>query len=279
MQRVHDLVGQEHALDEVSRNLRDAARARGAAAVGALHVTCSDESELECREAFQQWFARELLPELKFGSRSPFCTSNLGGRYEERSIPFAEDHFATPATRESFKLLVVKINAHVCVHVHRAQVCYGKMPRYESESTYCGALHALLDGQSSPAIDDLGSLFGADDKNRVAMLNDPGIVDPTVRSLLVAIIAARVQARRAMVDVRNHAPASPTVYWILPCVTLNRAERDTELVVGIYTAEQSGEDLEETYFGLGDDPRRYVVRQAYGRLQVGDDQLDCDRQP
>lgn len=278
MQRVRDLLGKEHTLETVSRTVRDAARAQRAAATGALHVTCSDECERECAEAFQHSFAQDLLPELKFGSKSPFRTANLGARYEWGSIAIAEDHFATPANQDGFKLLVVKINAHVSVHAHRGEVCYGKMPRYGNESIFCGAIHGLLGGHSLPALDELKESFLSEGKDRIAILNDPEMVDPALRSLLAAVTSARLQARRAVLDIQHHSPASPTRYFVIPCVTLDRQQRDTELVVGIYAADHRDADLEAVYVGLGDDPSRYVVHQQHGMLHIEDDHFHQERE-
>lgn len=272
MQHVRELVGKEHSLDTVSRTLRDFARGQKAAAVGALHVTCSDECERECSESFQQWFAQDLLPELKFWSRSPFRSANLGGRYEWGSVPIAEHHFATPATRESFKLLVVKINAHVCVDLTGGAPRFGHMSRYEVDSTFCGALHAMLDGASLPAIDSLKEEFLSEGKDRIATLNDPSAIDPGLRGLFAAIASTRLQARRAVLDIQDHTPASPTYYLVLPCVTLNRPQRDTELVVGFYAADYRETDLEAQYLGLGDDPGKYGLCAHHGHLQVDDGQ-------
>ena len=48
-------------------------------------------------------------------------------------------------------------------------------------------------------------------------------------------------------------------------MTINRHQRDTELVVGLYTADYRQEDMETasaeiTYVGLGDDPSQYKRR-------------------
>ncbi len=278
MHRVRELLGNEYTLDTVSRTLRDAARSQHASAVGALHVTCSDECERECSESFQQWFAQDLLPELKFSSKSPFRSANLGARYEWGSIGIAEHHFATPPTHDGLELLVVKINAHVCVHNVAGEVRYGSMPRYGVESTYCGAVHAMLDGQSLPALDGLREAFLSEGKDRIAMLNDPDVADPRLRSLLSAVTSARLQARRAILDIQHFTPASPTRYFVVPCVTLNRAQRDTELVVGFYSADHRGGDLETAYVGLGDDPSRYVVHQHHSMLRIEDDHLHQQRE-
>jgi hypothetical protein len=277
MQRLRDLIGHEHSLDTVSHTLRDVARRQKAAAVGAVHVTCSDECERECCESFQECFVNELLPEMKLWLRAPFRTANLGGQYEWGATAIAEHHYATPSTHDGFKVLLVKINAHVCVHVVDGKPRYGQMPRYEVESTYCGALHALLDGVPLPAINRLREDFLSEGKDRIAMLRDPAIVDPSVRALLAAIASTRMQARRAVLDVQEGIPASPTFYVILPCVTINRHNRDTELVVGLYTADCRQEEMETTYVGLGDDPSQYALGGLDGHIQVSDPQRNAPR--
>jgi len=272
MQRLRDLIGHEQPLDTVSRTLRDVARRQKSAAVGAVHVTCSDECERECCESFQESFVNELLPEMKLWLRAPFRTANLGGQYEWGATAIAEHHYATPSTHDGFKVLLIKINAHVCVHVVDGKPRYGQMPRYEVESTYCGALHALLDGLPLPAINRLKEDFLSEGKDRIAMLCDPTIVDPSVRALLAAIASARMQARRAILDIQEGVPASPTYYVVLPCVTINRPNRDTELVVGLYTADCRQEALEATYVGLGDDPSQYRLSGTDGHIEVDDPQ-------
>ena len=60
--------------------------------VGLAAGACSDESGKENVTAFHRVIVRDLLPELKFWSRSSFRTANLGGRYEPGSIAICEDH-------------------------------------------------------------------------------------------------------------------------------------------------------------------------------------------
>ena len=90
MERLYRLIGREQDIEDISRSLYAYASESGAPAVGALHLTCSDESERECIESFQQCFVRDLLPDLKLGSKAPFRTANLGGRYEWGAVGLAE---------------------------------------------------------------------------------------------------------------------------------------------------------------------------------------------
>ena len=277
MKRLQDLLGKEHNLDTVSRALRDYGRSVRAAAVGAHHVTCSDECERECVEAFQQWFAQDMLPELKFSSKSPFRTANLGSQYEWGGVPIAEHHYATPETRDAFKLLVVKLNAHVAIDKSGTTVRYGRMDRYGADSTFCGALQALLSGAYLPALDKLREAFRSEGIDRLAMLRDPEVVDQEMRALLAAVVSARLQARRVILEIQQYKPVTPTLHLVLPCVTVNRKQRDTELVVGMYTADSRAGEPKVEYQGLGDDPSKYRIKSGHGWLHFEDDNLSITR--
>jgi hypothetical protein len=73
-------------------------------------------------------------------------------------------------------------------------------------------------------------------------------------------------------DIALHSPSSPTLYIAASCVTLNRAERDTELLCGIHIADFVTEQHERAYFGLGDDAAKYRFEYDDGRLVVLEDQ-------
>jgi hypothetical protein len=103
-------------------------------------------------------------------------------------------------------------------------------------------------------------------------------VHPRWKSLFAAVVNARLQARRAVLDIQHYRPASPTCYLVVPCVTLNRSQRDTELVVGVYGADCREPDLEAKYVGLGDDPAAYVLEEHRGLLQIRDDRLHEERE-
>jgi len=270
MKTLRDLIGVERYLDQVSGALRHVVRELGPPVVGALEVTCSDESELECGESFQHEFVEHLLPPLKTGARSAFRTGNLGARYEIGSVAIAESHFATPASRDAFKVLVVKINGHVSVCQGPGGPEYGPMQRYEAESTACGALHALLAGQRLPALLELREAFGSGAIDRVAALLDPHRVPPAYRYVCAALVGARLQARRAEDDIRRHSPQTPTVYLVVPCVTFNRPGPDTELVVGFCQIDGRSGACAVRYEGLGDDPSRYRIERHGDRLRIAD---------
>ena len=92
---------------------------------------------------------------------------------------------------------------------------------------------------------------------------------PDERALRAAVVNARLQARRAAADIAEHCPHGPTIFLVVPCVTINRASPDTELVVGQYSIDWSGMSPETKYVGLGDDPAAYRIR--HGRSVVVED--------
>ena len=252
----------------MNRALRDFAGRQRTAAVGALHVTCSDESEHEVAESFQHWFAEAVLPELKSLQRSPFRTANLGARYEWGSVRIAEDHYATLASRDGVKLMLVKLNSHVAVTTLNNQTVYGTMHRYERESACCGALNALLAGKRHPAMDELRETFCYDELDRLALLRDPEITDSNLRAFVAGVVNARLQARSAIVDIQDYVPETPTLFVVLPTVTLNRPQRDTEFVVGMYWSDTRKGLGEAEYIGLSDNPSRFQVSQHHGYLRI-----------
>ncbi len=276
MRGLIDLIGKENPLDVNARALRDFARGEDSAAVGAMHVTCSDECERECVESFQQWFAEDLLPGLKYSLKSPFRTANLGARYEVGSAALAENHFTAnlddnaARDKSETQLLLVKLNSHVAVTREGNEVCYGTKNRYNEASHFCGALHAALSGGRLPAVDEISQLLRSGELDRIALLQDASVVEPRYRSLLAAVANARLQAKSAIADIEGakHHPHSLVV--VVPCVTINRHDRDTELVVGIYTADFRGGKSEVLYSGLGDNPRNYDVALRHEFVRIED---------
>lgn len=270
MSELREIIGREISLDAVSGALRDYVRGVGVAEVGAHHVTCSDESEIECIEVFQRVFVQLLLPDLGPEKKAAFHTSNLGGRYEWGSAPIAEQHFATRQSTVGAKCVLIKINGHVAVTETADGRLYGPMDRYHINSSACGALHALLAGNEQPFAADLNEAFGADGIDRVSLLLDSASVNAQHRYLFAAVASARLQAARAMRDVQAHSASSPTVYVIAPCVTFNRPGPDTEFLVGFYVADYRADGAGMDYWGLADDPTRYCVEYEDGRLVVGE---------
>ncbi len=276
--QIRGFVGSERSVQEVSRSLYFACRELKPAAVGAMLITCADESEHECADAFQTGFSQYLLPELKFAHRSAFRLANLGGRYEWGAVRIAEDHFVTAETENSDKLLVCKINAHVAVEEENGAPRFGIMTRYQRPSACCGAMQALMGNAALPFASDLREAFRSEGVDRLAALLDPKRVAPDERPLLAAVVSARLQARRAMLDIQDYRPASPTFYIVVASVTLNRRGTDGEIVCGVYTADHRREgERQESYFGLGDDPAAYTVSREGHRLRIDDDALGNER--
>ena len=283
MTELYDLVGRERPLPDVTKTLHDWAQTQHAAEVGALHVTCSDESERECVEALQHGFTDPLLPALKFARRSAFQLSNLGGRYEWGAAPLAENHFLSERSRGGHTVLVAKINAHVAFEEFPAataaarQFRLGVWDRYGRDSTSCGALNALVAGKRSPFLDDLREAFVSEGRDRLAVLRDSQRVDPLFRPLAAAVVSARLQARKAVLDIQDHAPAQPTYWVVLPCVTVNRHAEDTEIVCGVYAVDGRDGEPVVTYSGLGDDAAAYRIERVDDRFTVTDDHVGITR--
>jgi hypothetical protein len=290
--RLLQLVGHEAPLAEVAQALHFAAKDSGADPVGALLVHCADESEHECAEAFQQGFVRHLLPPLKFARQAAMRIATLGARYEWGAARIAEQHFRREGSRAPFKLLLVKINAHVAYEEasfwdragsgkdDTAPFRFGGFKRYGLESTSCGALGALLGGAPEPFAEDLREVFLSEGLDRLALLGDPERVDPLYRALYAAIVSARLQARKAVLDLQDWRPSGPTRYVIVPSVTLDRHDRDTEIVCGLYRIEASGVEGDEprvTYTGLGDDPSAYRIDRRNRRFIVVDEHAGQSR--
>ena len=262
------LVGSERDLHAFYYALKQVTRRLQPGVVGALHATCSDEASIETVEAFNSGFARDLLPPLKHAHRAPFATSSLGGRYEWGSLRVAEDHFALPESARSFKLMLVKVSAHVGVLPGPHEPAFGSMLRYGMESTCCGMLTALLGGTELPSAEPLREVFGSEGVDRLAMLRED--VEPRVRLLAAAIVSARLQARSAVLEAQDHTAATPTLYLIVPTVTLNKPDRDAELLCGVYLLDRRHGREEDHYLGLGDLPAAYRIGEEQGRLRVTD---------
>ena len=75
---------------------------------------------------------------------------------------------------------------------------------------YCGALDAVLEESYEPFAQMLAADLDFGAVNRLAALRDARpSVDPALRNLFAAVTNARVQARRAMLDIQDYAPRSP----------------------------------------------------------------------
>ncbi|MDJ0974619.1 MAG: hypothetical protein QNJ98_09185 [Planctomycetota bacterium] len=275
------LIGREHPFAAVCAELRSLARASGATAFGALHVTCSDESEFECGDAFRRDFTQELLPRLKYGSHVPFHISNPGARYEWGSMQVVQAHFATRAARRGWLLVIAKVNTHVAVtQSGRDGVKFGLMDRYGDKSTYCGAIHATLAGAHLPFAHALADELRSDGLDRLALLRDEAVVPTRLASLYGAIVAARIHARRIAQDIQDlddDPSGAPVVHLVLHGVTLNHPGPDTELIGGAYVLDRRGERPRDVYCGLGDDPREYVYAEVGGKVRVTGPGIDAPR--
>jgi hypothetical protein len=266
------LIGVEHDLDQVGAVLARFARSVGADAVGAYHVACSDESEREMSAAFDRGVADTLLPELKPERRAVFQSVNLGARYEWGAIRVAEEHFATPTARQSVKLLVTKLNSHVAVHQEADELTFGWLERYGDRSACCGALRGMLEGSLLPSICELRDMMAHDGYDRCRALADPRRVPEHAQALHAAIVNAVLQSQRVVKDIGEYRPESPTLFLVLPSVTLNRPGRDTELIVGYWGIDRTARQPQVRYAGLGDDPTAYEHRLDQQRLIVSDPQ-------
>ena len=271
MTKLNGLIGTECKPEGLNRALHDFIDELRPAVVGAYHVMCSDETERECSEAFHRWFATRMLPDLKPARRAVFCTANLGARYEQGAAGIAEAHYATPATQDSVKLLVVKISSHAAVSNGPDGPEYGWLDRYGCQSACCGALAHLLEGSELPALCELARVFAADGRDRLGALRDASRVPIQERALRAAVANARLQADQAVLDIEQHRPHTPTVFLVLPCVTVNRPGPDTELLVGQYAVDWTEDSPERKYRGLGDDPAAYRVGHEQGRVFIEDD--------
>ena len=117
MDRLRDLVGVERSVTGVSQALHLAVAERRPPTVGAMHITCADESENECVQAFLKGFVQYVVPPLKFGERSAVRIANLGGRYEWGHNPRTFGHsgaggslgFADPHAGISFGFAMTRI--------------------------------------------------------------------------------------------------------------------------------------------------------------------------
>jgi hypothetical protein len=322
VEHLYPVVGRERSLRELTQLLYFDVRTHADVLVGAIHVTCADEAEAECAEAFQQGFVQYLLPQLKFARRAAMRVSNLGGRYEWGSIGIADLHFTLPeAVVPGPRLMVIKINAHVALEeVERldrtaaagrgdrgrltapgsgpatpaaAAVApapeapvvrdgergfrLGEWKRYGRPSPCCSALDSLLRGGHEPWVEELRETFESEGKDRIALLMDPAVVDPAYRPLHTAIVSARLQARKAVLDIQELRAGTPIRFLVLPCVTINRHERDTEILCGVYTIDPASAEQPTTYFGLGDDPAAYETRVQNRQIQIADPALGTMR--
>ncbi len=278
-------IGVEHPAHDVNHAMKFAVRQVRLPVVGAMHVTCSDEDQRESNDEFQRGFAQDTLPRLKHGARYPFQTTNLGGRYEWQSLQLAEQHFAAPESHTAGKTLVVKVNSHVAetsaggsIPVARR---FGQLDRYGNPSACCSALAAMMQGSDFPYAQELHEAMGSEGSDRFAALSAAPL---HLRALYTAVVSARLQARSAVLEAQDYVPQTPTLYVIVPCVTINKPGRDTEVLVGVYLIDRRGVAAagasgagREVYRGLGDDPAKYAMDDRHSRFALGDDHVQVVR--
>jgi hypothetical protein len=286
MLSLHAYFGHERTLHENTQALHFAVNGLSPGVVGAMQITCADETEVECVRAFRRGFAQFVLPSLKSGVQAPFTLANLGGRYEWGAAGVAEGHFATGPSATRGKLLVVKVNAHVGCEplpstatsaVRDLKFALGRRNRYQNDTTCCGLLAALLSGATGPVVDQVRELFASEGKDRLGTILDEAVIVPELRPLVAAVVSARLQARVALLDIQDHAAATPTSYLVVACVTLNRPGPDTEILCGAYYLDGTDDRDEVTYQGLGDDPAAYDIAVERGRFVVRDEHIEAPR--
>jgi hypothetical protein len=288
MKALYPLIGRERSQREVALAASVAARAQRASLFGALQVTCSDETEGACVEAFHQGFVQHLLPPLRFGQRAAFRIANLGGRYEWGAVRIANAHFVAPEASETGKLLMVKVNAHVACEELPAMAVgagveadrpfrLGTLRRYGHDTPCCGALEALVSDAREPWLEELREAFGSEGRDRLAALRDERVVDPKFAPLHTALVSARLQARKIVIEIQDQAPTLPAYYAVLASVSINRPDRSSEIPCGIYTLDGRAGRFDTTYYGLGDDPAAYAASMQSRLLVVSDDQLGSER--
>ena len=126
-------------------------------------------------------------------------------------------------------------------------------------------------------MENLAEVFVSEGPDRLAALTGGSRIDPQFLLLYTAMVSARLQARKVVLDVQDHK-GWKTEFLIIPCVTINRPERDTEIVCGFYHSTPGQPDREPDYYGLGDDPSLYEHQIKNSRLVITDDQLGSTRQ-
>ena len=261
MQRLDQLIGRELAPEALAQDLCSWVGRKGHRVVGAVLVTCADESEREGGEAFQRGVVERLLPRLKTGVIAPFRICNLGSRYEPGALTVAESHFALAG--EGTKLMLVKVSSHVAAGEHEGVL--GRLRRYQGSCRACGALHALLDGRDDlPFLQDLRQSFATGDTDRLGVLAGGGAVDDSLRPLVAAVCNAQLQAGRALDEARRLTPRSPTDWLVLSTVVVNRRGRDGELLCGYAWMPDGAQEPEAV--ALGDDPAGIRLTSTESRL-------------
>jgi len=272
MSELHQMIGREVDAAQINWALRQLVEQLRPEVVGACQVACADEAEWPCLDAFQRWFAGVVLPEWKAECRAAMRVVNLGARYERGLAPLAEQHFAPASSGAGLKLIVVKINAHVALRMLPDGPDFGWLERYGELSACCGALAAMLEGSTLPAARELANAFRWGGVDRASILRNLRHVPVEERALRAAVANALLQSQRAAQDIAEHVPAGPTLYLVLPCLSINRLGPDGEMLLGEWGIDFSSDKPESRYQGLGDDPAAYQLGFDNGRLTLADGQ-------
>ena len=256
-------IGKETRLGDVDRaTVRVAGRLRKPS-VTTLHVTCSDGLEHGTTATFRNIVSRDLT-QAAARNWAPLRTANLGGRYEWGSSAVALSHFQDVGE----SLAIVKVNSHVGVQRGHGEPTFGHYDRTGNQSGTCGALTMLLQGSSAAFLQDIELIFESEGKDRHALLLDPDVLDPALRMLYVAVVQARLEARRALLDLAQ-LESGPDALLVVSAVTFNQQLHDHELLVGFYAGErESAGQLHNVWCGLPDDPRAIAYAQTPRGVQL-----------
>mgnify|MGYP006935323717 CR=1 FL=1 len=268
---LHSLIGREVRQTEVSRAVAHSIRRLAPKHFASLQVTCSDGRERETMEAFRSVVVREFAPG-ESSTRAPLRTVNLGGRYEWGAAPLALGHYCAPG--DTNVLHMVKLSSHVASWPGEDGPTFGVLERGGSPSTCCGALTHYLAGGAGSFIEELALSFASEGLDRTALLRDPAVVKPELQQVFAALVHARLQARRAMLDVLG-APRVADRVLVLASTSINHPSHNTELVVGYYAAERDDAGhMHVTWTGFGDDPRQMTIELTNRGVHVK--QLDAE---
>ncbi|MCR4318589.1 MAG: hypothetical protein NUW37_19785 [Planctomycetes bacterium] len=263
---VQKCVGREMPLKDWRGQLASWVQSFRAKNVGAHLITCSDESERENTNAFNEIIADTILPKLKQGLSSPFRTANLGSRYEWYSIRIAEDHFA--GFSKDPKLMLISFCSHAGKYTLDDRPAFGQFFRYSTPSSACGAINAFLSGSHLPFTIDYDAALGMFGVDRKSMLLNPKVVRERHKSLYTAIATTGLQTMMLLIDIFDYAEQTQTMYLITNVVTINQPGEDTCIVCGLHLAEKSEGAMDVRYFGIGDDPSRYRIADKGGLVTI-----------
>ena len=255
----HDLdvfVGREAHMGDLGRAIVRVVATARPANVASLHVTCSDGLERLCAKTFHDTVARDItVPADR--EWAPLRTANLGGRYEWGSGGVGFSHFVSAPPN----MMVVQINSHVGVIREARSLRFGTHERSGRMSPVCGAISMVLADRKGPFATEMREALNSEGLDRIALLNDPTSVHPDYKYLYGAIVNARVQARRALLDLARPLEAGEVgsdLLLVLAAVTFNQRGADHELMVGYYAGKRDPDGvMQAIWCGLGDNQLKY----------------------